>query len=1111
MVHSKLLLSLLVTATVTCGASLNVTATTVTLGSSSCNNSQTLQISSSGGGASPIAFTVGVNYSSSDSSGNWLYASIANSGATSTGTTFQSSTGATGAGVALTIGLNRSPGATSETAQVILIDAGNPGDTVAITVSYAQNNSCGGNTGSASNGFITVTPGSVSLTAAGNGQQSQAVSIQNTTGAGTTFGYSVVPDNTWLSASANTTVLAANSPAQLTITADATMTAGPGTYNGILTITPQSGFGTLLNIPIPFVVTGGSGSSGGTLTINGATDTTYTTSFRSVAPTIPGAQCIAIQDTAAGANSYTTQVATASGGNWLLANNQTSGTTVQLLAPQYQACVGLQLSSAAQSLTSGVYQGSVLITSSSGSQATILVNLYVSAGVAPGIIVTPGPIFSFANIATNSAIVQQQSFAVTASQGSVLGTAALTNGANGFSMSSPIVSNNTETFTVTSNSTGLDAGIYSTTVTVVSSIGSSTNTTTITITLPVGQGGTSTTGNGTTTVAPTALTFQQQQGSTFWASGQEAQQVAITGAEGTQWSAAIVYDDGFTNWLDLPSGSSGTFGSGPTILSVDLFNGIGTLTASSSPYRATIHITTPDGTHSVAVSLVVTGPTVPVLLGLPASATSNATTGASIPDQTVQIVGTDNVSSATNPPITVGTASATWLTATSNGNSMTISVSAGDQGGGVYSATIPVTASAYANPVNYPVILVVNRGVPTAGQLTLSSTSLTYNNVTAQTSQNLNVTASSATNFTASTIEGSCTNQTWLSIANGNNFTATTSDTRLQVSVNPAGIANGSICEGVVNLLTPSAIQLVSVTMAVGITITSGNVTVSANSLNFSYTQNQTAPAAQYVTVVNAASGTASTPFSVTTTENNGTSVNWLQTNATTGTTPMNSPGLGVSVAPGSLTPGLYTGTVTITPYGGTLQTVTISLTVGPLPALTVTESHTGNFVQGQTSATYSVTVSNSGATSTPDLQSVSVRAVLPAGLTLVSMSGFRWMCLADTCFRLDSLPAGGSYPAITVTVNVANNAAPSVTNQVNLFYSGLPVAQTSDPTTILSPCALTNDGTAGSPDVQKVIAEALGINQALDDLNLDGTVNAIDVQAVIAAARGVGCFAGAH
>ena len=41
------------------------------------------------------------------------------------------------------------------------------------------------------------------------------------------------------------------------------------------------------------------------------------------------------------------------------------------------------------------------------------------------------------------------------------------------------------------------------------------------------------------------------------------------------------------------------------------------------------------------------------------------------------------------------------------------------------------------------------------------------------------------------------------------------------------------------------------------------------------------------------------------------------------------------------------------------------------------------------------------------------------------------------TCTRNDVLAAGASYPAITVTVNVANNAPASVTNTANVSGGG--------------------------------------------------------------------------
>jgi uncharacterized repeat protein (TIGR01451 family) len=114
----------------------------------------------------------------------------------------------------------------------------------------------------------------------------------------------------------------------------------------------------------------------------------------------------------------------------------------------------------------------------------------------------------------------------------------------------------------------------------------------------------------------------------------------------------------------------------------------------------------------------------------------------------------------------------------------------------------------------------------------------------------------------------------------------------------------------------------------------------------------------------------------------------------------------------------------------------TVSLTVGT-PDLTIAKTHIGNFAQGQTAASYSITASNSGTGITTG--TVAVTDTLPAGLTATGMSGTGWSCTLGTlsCTRSDALGAGSSYPAITLNVNVANNAAASVTNTATVSGGG--------------------------------------------------------------------------
>lgn len=122
-------------------------------------------------------------------------------------------------------------------------------------------------------------------------------------------------------------------------------------------------------------------------------------------------------------------------------------------------------------------------------------------------------------------------------------------------------------------------------------------------------------------------------------------------------------------------------------------------------------------------------------------------------------------------------------------------------------------------------------------------------------------------------------------------------------------------------------------------------------------------------------------------------------------------------------------------------------------PDLTIAKSHTGNFTQGQAGAQYSITVTNSGSASTNGT-TVTVTDTLPAGLTATAISGTGWSCVLGTltCTRTTVLTAGSSYPAITLTVNVANNAPASVTNSVTVsgggqIYTANDTA--TDPTTI--------------------------------------------------------------
>jgi hypothetical protein len=133
----------------------------------------------------------------------------------------------------------------------------------------------------------------------------------------------------------------------------------------------------------------------------------------------------------------------------------------------------------------------------------------------------------------------------------------------------------------------------------------------------------------------------------------------------------------------------------------------------------------------------------------------------------------------------------------------------------------------------------------------------------------------------------------------------------------------------------------------------------------------------------------------------------------------------------------------------------TVSIT--PRADLTITKSHTGNFTQGQVGATYTLTVANAGVG--PTTAPVTVIDRVPLELTPTAAVGSGWTCEVNAqdviCSRGDALVAGAMYPPMTLTVSVAVNAPPIVTNVVQVAGGGDSNAannSASDPTTVVPP-----------------------------------------------------------
>jgi uncharacterized repeat protein (TIGR01451 family)/uncharacterized repeat protein (TIGR02543 family) len=151
-------------------------------------------------------------------------------------------------------------------------------------------------------------------------------------------------------------------------------------------------------------------------------------------------------------------------------------------------------------------------------------------------------------------------------------------------------------------------------------------------------------------------------------------------------------------------------------------------------------------------------------------------------------------------------------------------------------------------------------------------------------------------------------------------------------------------------------------------------------------------------------------------------------------------------------------------------RSVGAAFDLGTSPFLSVSKSHTGSFRQGDTGDQYTISVSNTGTAATSGL--VTVTDTVPAGLTPTAATGTGWhksdgsgtdtcsiLGQTVTCTRTDALAASGTYPSITVSVDVSATAASSVTNSASVSGGGCsssPCSSTSDPTTVVQNPRLT-------------------------------------------------------
>ena len=927
------------------------------------NQSSPVTVTSSLAGTTEISFTVTVTYGTNDPS--WLCA-LPSSATTGTSQ------------ATLYLQACSSLGTVLHPAVITLHSAGASANAT-ITVTYPTNGSGGG-------GPVTATPSSVTLYAAAGGT---ATPVTVALGGNNGIVFSVLslvsspPNGSWLGATL-TAGFGLSTPSSLTITANAYGLTNGYSYYGTVTVTPTNG---AASTPIYVTLVVGSGVGTGNLTANpNSISWSYTTNS-----TYPLPVSVALTSLI-GQTYYTASVDSSS--PWLECN----GT--------YPSCAGGYISSGISvgpnptnmnSLTAGNYTGYVHVSDQNGNQALITVYLTVNGGTIGAITWSPNPVTITAAAGGSQQQVQVNFSSATPGTftASISGSGLYVSGVSTTSTNPAAGS-----VIVYGNPYGLSSNTYSgvLSVTLTPTSGSQVSQT-IPVTFTVGSGGVTTSG----IVTPASLTFAYQTGTTVTGTTLASQSIVVSGT-GQFSVAAPTYTAGQTiGWLHYTP--SAGYAPGTISVSVDPTS----LVPSTTPYTATLAVTPAVGASPITVSVSFLVTASPVLIAYPGSLNFNYTAGGTSPFASVYLSASDGPSDAM--PLTV-TTSTTWLSVSAPGGPTTNTVvsvqgnNLSSLANGVYTGSVTVTATGAANsPVNIPVVLTVTgSSVTGSGNLTLGSLS-TFSATqggSVPASQILSVGATATTYYTVSV----SSNGNWLSISPSGNLN-TVSNPSLTVSVIQSALSSLTVgsYSGTITLVANGVTQTVQVTLVVSASGGgggTGNVTASASALSFTYTVGGTTPVPQTLQVTSA-SGSSPVSFTIS------SDATWLSAGVTNGTS-LNTPVtftvaiVSANIPTPSSTP--YRANITITPNGGTVVTVPVTLLVQAAATVTATATP------------LSFTFQAGGADPSPQTVNVSGGGQ-SLGFTAQVTAGGNWLSVS---------PASGTTPT-TGTATLTVTAAPLEAN----------------------------------------------------------------------------------
>ncbi len=832
-------------------------------------------------------------------------------------------------------------------------------------VTWANGSGGGGGGGG---GLISVSPTTVALSASPGGSSfgnvtvstssTNPVSLQTPTVTTTTCGSS------WLSASLSLTTITNSISSNLNIGASAVGFTGNITCNGTVTVTPAAGTPVAVNVTL----TVGSGSgSGGSLTVSpGFLNLTYTSggSFPSQNVTVTDNSSSVVN-----ANSNST---------WLLINNSSS----TQLSP---GVATVSLSSVAGGLATGSYSGIITFSDTVNNTAQLSVTLVVNGGSSAGLTVSPTAL-SFSSVVGGGS--QSSTLAVTSTSGGNFSATPSTNWISTQVNTGTLASNTQGSVTVTVIPGGLSNGTYTGSVTV--NVGGQAQSVQVTLVVGTGSGGS---GSGTGAVSPNnvQLSWQANTDPGFV----NRPDVVITGTSGT-WSSSV---NSQGSWLSLSPASGSSLPAQATVV----VNPTG-LTAGT--YSGTITITTLSGTQTVNVTLAVSSGA--VLTSRPGSVIFNYQSGTGVPAGQSVFFSTSDITLNQALDITgTVTSNAPWLSVTTFQKSIQVFADPRGLTAGVYSGSVTVSPATVGS-LTVPVVLVIDNGIGSGstGPLSFSPNSLNFTAATGANppAQTLSISSTVTSSFTVTS------NNSWLIV----NPASGTTPSNLGITVVSSNLSAGSY-SGILTFNTGGTIQNVPVTLTVtgggGGGGGTGNVVVSPSSLTFTGQTGATTLPVQALQV-NSASGVAGVGFTISVSTSSGG--NWLTTSPSAGQQLLTSTSVSVTANASGLGAGTYNGNIQISPNGGTVQNVPVTLTITS-PASVSASPATLSFsfrAGGAAPAAQTISVSGNGGS-------------LAFTATPATTGGGSWLTVT---------PTSGTTPAtITASVNPTGLSAGNYTGTITV------------------------------------------------------------------------------